>query len=367
MARLELKDVTKSFKNGAVLDGVSLAADAGEIVVIFGPSGTGKTLLLRLIAGIYDPDRGAVFVDGADMTDVAPDHRGIGMAFQNFALFPHMSAFDNIASPLVARRMAPGAIREGVEGVAKLLKIDKVLAHAPRELSNGQKQRTALARALAGSPKLLLLDDPLRNVDAKLRFEMRLELPPLLKQSGSTVLYVTQDYKEAMALADRIAVLIGGQFVQVAPPDEIYRLPETIQVARLFGDPTINLIEVTPQASERGVSATIGNTAILIGDHYRAAVGQQAVLGIRPEAIRIGAPGDGAIAADVVAVTPLNERLVTLLKTGDGHEILASQPSGERPAEADSKVGLQFPRDDILLFDRTSGQRLKAANGTGPS
>jgi multiple sugar transport system ATP-binding protein len=367
MARLELKGITKSFKNGAVLDGVSLAADAGEIVVIFGPSGTGKTVLLRLIAGVHDPDRGAIFVDGEDMTDVAPDHRGIGMAFQNFALFPHMSAFDNIASPLAARHMAATRIREAVERVAKLLKIDQVLAHAPRELSNGQKQRTALARALAGSPKLLLLDDPLRNVDAKLRFEMRLELPPLLRQSGSTVLYVTQDYKEAMALADRIAVLIGGHFVQVAPPDEIYRLPETIQVARLFGDPTINLIDVTPQASERGVSATIGNTAILIGEQYRAAVGRTSLLGVRPEAIRIGPAVAGAIAADVVAVTPLNERLVTLLKTGDGHEILSSQPSSERAVDADSQVGLQFARDDILLFDKASGQRLKAANGAGLS
>ncbi|HUL09177.1 MAG TPA: ABC transporter ATP-binding protein [Candidatus Acidoferrum sp.] len=367
MARLELKGLAKSFKNGAVLDGVSLAADAGEIVVIFGPSGTGKTLLLRLIAGIYDADQGAVFVDGEDMTDVAPDHRGIGMAFQNFALFPHMSAFDNIASPLAARHLAPAAIRDGVERVARLLKIDQVLAHAPRELSNGQKQRTALARALAGAPKLLLLDDPLRNVDAKLRFEMRLELPPLLRQSGSTVLYVTQDYKEAMALADRIAVLIGGRFVQVASPDEIYRLPETVQVARLFGDPTINLIEVTPHSAGNGVAVTIGNTTVPIGEQYRAAAGSAALLGIRPEAIRIGAVDAGAIAADVVAVTPLNERLVTLLKTADGHELLASQPAGERAAEADSKVGLQFMRDDVLLFDRASGQRLKAANGAGAS
>jgi multiple sugar transport system ATP-binding protein len=354
MARLELKGLTKSFKNGAVLDGVSLAADKGEIVVIFGPSGGGKTVLLRLIAGVHDPDAGAIYVDGEDMTDVAPDHRDIDM-----------SAFDNIASPLAARHMSAGPIREGVERVAKMLKIDHVLSHAPRELSNGQKQRTALARALAGSPKLLLLDDPLRNVDAKLRFEMRLELPPLLRQSGATVLYVTQDYKEAMALADRIAVLIGGHFVQVASPDEIYRLPETIQVARLFGDPTINLIDVTPQGAESGVSATIGGTSIPIGEQYRTAVGGAALLGVRPEAVKIGAPAPNAIPAAVVAVTPLNERLVTLLNTSDGREILASQPSGERAAEADTKVGLQFALDDILLFDKTSGQRLRAACGTG--
>src|SRR5690242_3906220 len=365
MLRLELKGIAKSFKDCAVLDGVSFGAEAGEIVVIFGPSGSGKTVLLRLIAGVHDPDRGAIFVDSQDMTAVAPDHRGIGMAFQNFALFPHMSAFDNIASPLAARHLPPAAIRKGVERVAKLLKIDQVLAHAPRELSNGQKQRTALARALAGSPKLLLLDDPLRNVDAKLRFEMRLELPPLLRQSGSTVLYVTQDYKEAMALADRIAVLIGGQFVQVARPHDIYRLPKTVQVARLFGDPTINLIDVIPHTAGNGVFATISNTAVSIGEQYRADVGRAALLGIRPESIKIGEAAAGLIPADVVATTPLNERLVTLLKTADGHELLVSQPATERAAEADRRVGLQFARDDIVLFDKASGQRLQAANAVG--
>ncbi len=158
------------------------------------------------------------------MDGVPPEQRGVGMAFQNFALFPHMTAFENIASPLRATS-ANGVIKAGVDKVATLLKIDHVLGHAPRELSNGQKQRTSLARALAASPKILLLDDPLRNVDAKLRFEMRLELPKLLRQSGSAVLYVTQDYKEAMALGDRIAVLLGGAFEQVATPEEIYDAP----------------------------------------------------------------------------------------------------------------------------------------------
>jgi multiple sugar transport system ATP-binding protein len=362
MARLELKALAKSFKGNAVLSDISLSTAQGEIVVIFGPSGTGKTVLLRLIAGVEDLDRGAILVDGRDVTDVAPDRRDIGMAFQNFALFPHMSAFDNIASPLTARRINGQAMRDGVMGVARMLKIDHVLDHAPRELSNGQKQRTALARALAGSPKILLLDDPLRNVDAKLRYEMRLELPPLLKQSGATVLYVTQDYKEAMALADRIAVLIDGCFVQVASPEEIYLDPATVRVARLFGDPTINLIEVVPRESAVGVAVSIGNKVLELDAGHRAAVGRPALLGVRPEAVRIGAP-NGGIAARVIAVTPLNERAVTLLKTQDGQEILASQPAQDRTAEPDSDVGIHFDEKDILLFDQSNGARIGAGAG----
>jgi multiple sugar transport system ATP-binding protein len=175
MATLELKNIVKRYKGQAVLDDVTLKVADGETVVLFGPSGAGKTVLLRLIAGVIDPDEGAILIGGEDVTDVDAEYRGVGMAFQNFALFPHMSAFDNIATPLEARRQAPGAIKAGVESVAKLLKIDHVLSHKPRALSNGQKQRTALGRALAGSPPVLLLDDPLRNVDAKLRFEMRLD------------------------------------------------------------------------------------------------------------------------------------------------------------------------------------------------
>ena len=222
MANIEIRSVSKEFKTGKVLDRISLAAEDGEIVAIFGPSGSGKTVLLRLVAGVEQPDEGRILLGGRDVTDQAPETRGVGMAFQNFALFPHMSAFDNVASALTAHKVPRDVIRAKVEKVAALLKIEHVLGHAPRELSNGQKQRTALARALVAEPKILLLDDPLRNVDAKLRYEMRLELPSLLKASGSTVLYVTQDYKEAMALGDRIAVLSDRDFAQIARPAEIY-------------------------------------------------------------------------------------------------------------------------------------------------
>ena len=175
MSTLELRGVTKRYKKETVVDDVSLTIADGETLVLFGPSGAGKTVLLRLIAGVVDPEEGTILIDGEDMGGVEAEHRGVGMAFQNFALFPHMNAFDNIASPLTVGKRSKDEVKAGVEQVAKLLKIDHVLHHTPRELSNGQKQRTSLARALAGSPPILLLDDPLRNVDAKLRFEMRLE------------------------------------------------------------------------------------------------------------------------------------------------------------------------------------------------
>src|SRR5213595_628300 len=237
MARLELKSVGKRFGVVHPADGVSLTVEPGEIVAVFGPSGSGKTVLLRMIAGMFEPDQGDILVGGRSIIGAAPERRGIGMAFQNFALFPHMTARDNIASGLRAKGRADAASR--VQAISRLLKIEHVLGHVPRELSNGQKQRTALARALIGDPDVLLLDDPLRNVDAKLRYEMRLELPSLLRRGAAAALYVTQDYREAMAIADRIAVLVNGRFEQVATPEAIYVTPASVAVARLFGDPSI--------------------------------------------------------------------------------------------------------------------------------
>ena len=179
------------------------------------------------------------------------------------------------------------AIYTRVQAVAKMLKIDHVLGHSPRELSNGQKQRTALARALVAEPRILLLDDPLRNVDAKLRYEMRLELPNVLRRYDTTVLYVTQDYKEAMALADRIVVMIGGKVVQVADSEEVYNRPATVEIARLFGDPTINLLPCEPARDGAGLFATIANTRVPLGQGFEAAVGRGCVLGLRPEDLKL--------------------------------------------------------------------------------
>ncbi|MER9866516.1 ABC transporter ATP-binding protein [Mesorhizobium sp. M0136] len=362
MASLELRNIVKRYKSQTVLDNLSLTVADGETLVLFGPSGAGKTVLLRLVAGVIDPDEGKILIGGEDMTDVDAEFRGVGMAFQNFALFPHMTAFDNIATPLQAKHSSQGAIKTGVESVGKLLKIGHVLNHKPRALSNGQKQRTALARALVGSPPLLLLDDPLRNVDAKLRFEMRLELPRLLADRGATVVYVTQDYKEAMALGDRIAVMSQGVVKQLGTPEQIYREPANVEIARLFGDPTINLLDVKPSRDAKGVYVGLSNVQVHLAGAHEAAVGRDCVIGLRPEALAFVDEGtSGAIPVTVEAETPLNEKIVTLVRTVRGREILVSRPSGI-PGQSEGRAHIAVDSKSAVLFDRASGERIGSKN-----
>jgi multiple sugar transport system ATP-binding protein len=281
------------------------------------------------------------------------------MAFQNFALFPHMTARANIASGLRAKA-AGGDVAAKVQSISRLLKIEHVLAHMPRELSNGQKQRTALARALIGNPEVILLDDPLRNVDAKLRYEMRLELPSLLRRGTASVLYVTQDYREAMAIADRIAVLIDGRLVQVARPEDIYVRPASVAVARLFGDPSINLAEVAPLAEHGGLFADVSGTRVRLdsADRQPKDLGPCWV-GVRPDDLVISnSAGEGAIAARIVAVTPMHEKAVLLLRFADGTEWLAALPPNAPMASADDSVFVRFAPEAALLFDRATGLRV---------
>jgi multiple sugar transport system ATP-binding protein len=358
MARLELKSVGKTFGTVRAADNVSLTAEPGEIVAVFGPSGGGKTVLMRMIAGMFEPDEGDILIDGHSIIGAAPERRGIGMAFQNFALFPHMNARDNIASGLRAKAGAGDAAAR-VRAICRLLKIEHVLEHLPRELSNGQKQRTALARALIGDPEVLLLDDPLRNVDAKLRYEMRLELPSLLRRGAASVLYVTQDYREAMAIADRVAVLVDGRLEQVAASDEIYAAPASIAVARLFGDPSINLAEVTPFTDHGALCAVVSGARVLLGPADRRSSDQPCWLGVRPEDIAISpSAGEGAIPARVLAITPMHEKAVLLLRLVDGREWLAALPPGALQCAAGDAVFARFTQEAALLFDRTTGLRI---------
>lgn len=364
---LSLRNLHKSFKKDVVLDDVSLDVPTGKTLVLFGPSGAGKTVLLRLIAGVIEPDAGEIVIAGRNMQGVEPEDRGIGMAFQNFALFPHLSAHENIASPLTAQRQSKSAITDGVQRLAKLLKIDHVLGHKPKELSNGQKQRTALARALAGKPGVLLLDDPLRNVDAKLRFEMRLELPRLIKDQNATVIYVTQDYKEAMAFGDEIAVINGGRVQQVGSPADIYLTPANTDIARLFGDPVINLLDVTPQMGPAGPFVAVSDQHVPLASNHVSDVDRPCILGLRPEALRFVAAGTpGAIPLTVETEAPLNEKTVTLAVTARGREIMLSRPAGT-PGPTKGAAHMGINASAALLFDRETGALIPSqdANSKG--
>jgi multiple sugar transport system ATP-binding protein len=356
-ARLVLDGVAKRYGRAVVLDDVSLEVESGEIVVVCGPSGGGKTVLLRLIAGTEQPDQGNIRIDGKSMLGLGAEQRDVGMAFQNFALYPHLTAYQNIASPLEARGLAAAEIKQRVDKVAALLRIGHVLGHTPRELSNGQKQRTSLARALVRGPGTLLLDDPLRNVDAKLRYEMRLELPRLLASFGSAVIYVTQDYREAMALGRRIAVLRQGRFEQVGAPETVYGEPANLEIARLFGDPTINLYPCRP---DREAVELLGERVPLAPGMAQLA-GREVMLGIRAEDIEVATePMPGSVAAELDAVTPLNVRAVLYLRSRDGKELLATVPEDDalRFGRGHRPVWAKLAPDRFLAFDPATGARL---------
>ncbi len=360
-AGLSLQSIGKRYKGDTVLDDINLTVPPRETLVLFGPSGAGKSVLLRLIAGVIEPDQGSISFNDRDLAGVDPEERGVGMAFQNFALFPHMSAFRNIASSLEVHEPSKSKLAQSVEAIAKLLKISHVLDHSPRELSNGQKQRTALARALVGNPSLLLLDDPLRNVDAKLRFEMRIELPALLAQQGTTVIYVTQDYKEAMALGDQIAVMDGGKIQQTGTPAQIYQQPASVDIARQFGDPAINLLDVTIQRDDYGQYVSLSGTRLPVADHYGDINGRDCTLGLRAESLSFTAPDSPlSIPVEIEAVTPLNEKIVTLALTSGNREILTSRPSGTAGPES-GHAAIAIDTQAIHLFDKQTGERISPA------
>jgi multiple sugar transport system ATP-binding protein len=362
--RLVVDSISKRYRDARVLDGVSLSVEAGETVAVCGPSGAGKTVLLRLISGTSAPDSGDIRIDGASVVGSGPEERDVGMAFQNFALYPHLSAFENIASPLRARGLAGPEIKAKVEAIAGLLRITHVLDHRPRQLSNGQKQRTALGRSLVRGPGVLLLDDPLRNVDAKLRYEMRLELPRLLGSFGSAVIHVTQDYKEAMALGRRIAVLRGGRFEQVASPGAVYGEPVNVEVARLFGDPTINLYPCRPEAVSGGAVAQLFGQRVPLGADAARFAGQEVLLGVRAEDVEVALePVPGGVPVELDAVTPLNVRAVLYLRGRDGKELLATvaEDDAQRFGRGHRAVWARMAPERFLLFDPASGARLLPA------
>jgi ABC-type sugar transport system ATPase subunit len=330
MSGLRLEAVHKRFGDVRALDGVDLEAREGELLVVVGPSGCGKSTLLRCVAGLEAVDEGSIRIGERDVTRMRPAQRNVSMVFQNYALFPHLTASDNIAFGLVVRELPKREVRERVDRAARLVGVVELLERRPYQLSGGERQRVALARALVREPDLYLLDEPLSNLDAGMRVDMRTELRRLHREVGATMVHVTHDQVEALTLGDRIAVLNEGRVHQVGVPDEVYRDPHDRFVATFLGTPRMNFLD--PAAARAFMVVPAGTT-----------------LGVRPEHVRLDAEGVPT-RVDLVEIAG-SEAFVHLVGG-----LVARVPAEASPEEG-AEVRVQLRRSDTLLFDDESGGR----------
>jgi ABC-type sugar transport system ATPase subunit len=333
MPAVSLRELSKRFDRQApALSALALDVAAGEFMVLLGPSGCGKTTILRLIAGLEEPSGGEILIDGVRVNDLPPRDRDVAMVFQNYALYPHLTVRENIAFPLRMRSVpAPQRARQVAE-VAAMLELSELLDRKPAQLSGGERQRVALGRAVVRRPKVFLFDEPLSNLDAKLRVQMRAELVRLHRSLGATMIYVTHDQVEAMTMGQRIAVLSKGALQQVGTPAEIYERPASAFVAAFIGNPGMNLI------AEPG------------GDGRR-------LLGFRPEDGALGPP-EGALAAGAVAlVEPLGSETLVHLRLGSGETVVARVRGAPIPA-LEARAGVHVPVERLHRFDATTGARV---------
>ncbi len=357
MPGLIIENLTKSFDGQTVLDDINIEVREGDLMVVLGPSGCGKSTLLRLISGLEAADCGRVILDGQDITSLEPQKRKTAMVFQNYALYPHMTVFENIAFPLKVSRMRKSEIKKNVYETARLLELDRFLNRRPAQLSGGQRQRVALGRGMVRKPSIFLLDEPLSNLDAALRIKMRREIVALQKRLGITTIYVTHDQTEALTMADRLIVLKDGRIRQEGTPTEIYNDPWDIFVASFIGTPTINLID----------DEISGGRGKLLPIRFGlGAKDGKYTVGIRPENIKIDpeSPLTGKVESleYIGSVTHLRLRInnAILTVTDDG-----TNPDGEdvKNKTADQmigrKLGLSINSEKVFLFDPKTGKRVK--------
>jgi multiple sugar transport system ATP-binding protein len=360
MSRVKLDGIRKVYENGyTAVHGISLDVNEGEFVVLVGPSGCGKSTTLRMIAGLESVSEGTLSIGERVVNDLPARDRDIAMVFQSYALYPHMTVRDNLAFALKLRKRPKAEVEERVTRAAAMLGLAPVLDRRPAELSGGQRQRVALGRALVREPRVFLFDEPLSNLDAKLRGQMRKEIAALHRQLGTTSIYVTHDQTEAMTLGDRIVVMNGGRVEQVGPPMELYRRPANRFVAGFLGSPPMNFIPGRIERGEGGLAfaAVGGGLRIPFGAGTRAPAGERAVvLGIRPEDVYLdgAAPPTGAPAALTLeaAETMGNETIVTL--RAGVHEVVARVPPRPLPAPGEP-IDAAFDLARLHFFDPDTG------------
>ena len=344
---VRLRGVVKKHGDTTVLHGVDLEIRAGEFFVLLGPSGSGKTTTLRILAGLESVSAGQVLMDGVDVTGTEPGERDVAMVFQSYALYPHMTVADNIGFPLKMVGTPREAIAKAVADAAGRVSIGHLLQRRPGQLSGGQQQRVALARAIVRQPRLFLLDEPLSNLDAKLRLETRLELKQLQRALGVTAVYVTHDQEEAMTLADRVAVFMDGRIVQVATPREIYSRPAQVSVAGFIGTPPMNLVP----AVWRDDVVVIDGVTHPVG--ARTPQPREVTLGVRPGELRTGPAGTEV---RVEYIEELGDHCIVDLKAGATR--LRLKAEGQASVREGDTTRVSFAPSAAHLFDRAGGERL---------
>jgi multiple sugar transport system ATP-binding protein len=356
---IRFQNVTKIFANAVVVDDLTLRINDGEFVVLLGPSGCGKTTTLRMLAGLETASSGDILINNERINDIPTQHRDLAMVFQNYALYPHMTIAENIGYPLRVRKLNKASIEARVKRVASMLEIDPLLDRKPRQLSGGERQRVALARAIIREPRAYLMDEPLSNLDARLRVQMRGELKHLQHQLGTTTIYVTHDQAEAMTLAHRVAVMRKGTLQQFDTPMNIYERPANCFVAEFVGSPSMNFVEgqvdfASGRFNAKGVSLALNENQLQLLKNHNS---KEIMLGIRPEHIVLNNESQRDSIGAMVYVTELmgNETFV-FLNIGD-IKLIARAPAEFR-ADVDSHVKLHFAIEKLHFFDRSTQERL---------
>ena len=359
MANVTLKDVYKSFGKNEVIHGINCDIKDGEFVVILGPSGCGKSTALRMIAGLEVITKGDISIDEKIVNELEPADRDIAMVFQNYALYPHMTVFKNMAYGLKIRRMPKAEIEKRVQRAAKILELSEFLNRKPRQLSGGQRQRVAMGRCIVREPKVFLFDEPLSNLDAKLRVQMRLELRNLHENLGITSIYVTHDQVEAMTLGDRLVVMEDGYVQQIGSPLEVYERPATRFVAGFIGSPAMNFFEAQLSSDGLAVELPGSDTLPLRNSGLPSYGGQEVILGIRPEHFDLTEKGEGTMHIKVDHVETLGADTLVHGHIGENGTFLTVRLSDIHHFDKGTILPLAAPSEKLHLFDKDSGNRIE--------